>query len=336
MKHYIFGFDAAAPERCADELASKGIDAVVLGGADARTARALSERGIGLYLCFGAHGLSAGLDGQERWSVDALGTPRRWFNSGCPRDEDILSAHLNAALDAVNGDVRGVFVDGARFASFASAEGEDAFFTCFCPRCMERPGSEAAREAVAQLQKTRVPAFMPLLREWLRSREERVQTYLDRFAERVHALRSDLEACAFVFSPSLAGFVGQTSAACRGLDIVAPMIYRRYPHAEGPACLNHEWAAVLRMFGDEVRRFAALADVEFPAPGRSVESILSDGFTPGFVGQEVARARAGMRPEQRLLPILQIEDDERARVASEAISGGADGVGWFMYGQAEL
>lgn len=331
MKQYIFGFDAANPERCAEVLAQKGIGAVVTGSADDRAARAFAANGIELYLCYGAHGFSGG-----RLSVDASGQPRKWFSSGCPNDCETAAAHLEHALDAVNGDVKGVFVDGARFASFASAEGEEAFFTCFCSECMKKLSSEGAREAVMKLQTDRSMTDAPLLKEWLHFRERCVAEYFARFTAKVHALRSDLLACAFVFAPSLAGFVGQTMAACHPLDVVAPMIYRQYPHKDGPACLNHEWAAMKRMFGGETARFAALASDFSDLASRAPEDILRDGFPPSHISREVAAAKTALRDGQCLWPILQIEDPERLNAASAAHNSGADCVGWFMYGQAEL
>lgn len=343
MKHYMFGFDAANPESCAEYFTQKGIDAVVAGNFDDRAVRAFRARKIELYLCYGAHGVSGASDSPEHLSVDALGESRKWFSSGCPCDEEIISAHLNEALGKVSGDISGVLVDGARFASFASAEGGESFFTCFCPRCMEKMArldmdAEAIRAAVAELQRTRFvgPDNASHLSRWLKFRESVVQAYFDRFAEAVHALRPGLLAGAFVFAPSLAGFVGQTPSACRSLDIVAPMLYRAYHYEHGPATLNHEWAGLARIMGESSHRFCRLGGAFAEPLDRSADDILKKGFPPEHIRLETEAARLRLREGQRLLPILQIEDDLRPESFAAALSGGADGAGWFAYGQAEL
>jgi len=247
MKRFIFGFDGSRPGECARELRERGIDAVIVGGADAPTLDALRKHGLGLYLCYGAHGLGGVSDARAHSALDAEGEPAAWFSSGCPNDEALIGVHLDAVIDRAREmeDVRGVFVDGARFASFASAEGPDGFFSCFCPRCMEKMDAmgldaEEIRLSVRRLKRDRLvrEGDFAFLRAWFSFRESCVKRYMERFAERVHAVRSDLKACAFVFAPSLAHFVGQTEAALGALDVVSPMLYRAYPHADGPACLG--------------------------------------------------------------------------------------------------
>lgn len=192
------------------------------------------------------------------------------------------------------------------------------------------------RAAVLRLSGERRIVDEAAIAEWFRFRAACVGEYMARFAERVHALPGRPLAGAFVFAPSLAGFVGQTARACAALDAVSPMLYRAYPHEDGPACLGHEWAAALEMFEPAV--LARLAELSGGAwiPGESAMHLRSHGFPPEHVGQEVKLARARMRAGQLLAPILQIEDGRLADSADAALGAGADGCGYFMYGQAPM
>ena len=347
MKKYIFGFDAARPEACAERLRDAGFDAVVVGTADAATRAALTGAGLELYLCYGAYGTGADLAGEEHLTRDAAGLPRRWFGSGCPNDAALAAARLDAALAALREtpEARGLFVDGARFASFASTEGTAAFFTCFCPRCLRRMESlgldgERIRTAVWALSETRrvAPADAPALRDWFAFRAATQRAYFERFAGAVHALPGRPLACGFVFAPSLGGFVGQTPESWAALDVVAPMLYRAYPHADGPACLGHEWAAARELFDAEtLQALAELAGIDaalIPAAGEA--ALKAQGFPPERVGAELSAWRERLGEEQVLSPILQIEDARREETIAAALAAGADGYGLFMYGQAEL
>ena len=338
MKRFIFGFDAKNPSACAAALRRSGFDAVVVGSADQATAAALQREGLALYLCFGAFCLRP----SAAAPLDARGRPAPWFRSGCPNDEELYESHMAAALGKLDDApaARGIFVDGARFASFASAEGTEAFFTCFCPRCMERMekmglDAERIRAAAAALMESRRVGDAEGIRAWFVFRRACVKAYMERFAARVHALPGGREACGFVFAPSLAPFVGQTEA-CAALDVISPMLYRHYPHPVGPACLGHEWAAAKRMFGPSVLgQLLQLAGGSAAAlPEGEAGQALEDGFAPERVGLETAKSeRSG---KQRLLPILQIEDERLGESIRRAMEAGADGVGLFMYGQAPL
>ncbi len=343
MKHFLYGMDTQNPASCARHLREHGFDAVVLGDATPETAAALEAEGLELYLCFGAYGISKESDAL---AVDAHGKPRRWFSSGCPNDMENAEKHLNAVLEkaAALPSVRGILVDGARFASFASVEGIASFFTCFCPRCMQAMNetgldADAIKAAVGRQMETRCPQPQDeeLLRQWFAFREKTVQRYMDRFAARVHELRSDLIAGAFIFAPSLGAFVGQTANACRSLDVVSHMLYRAYPHEAGVACLGHEWAAFLAGFGAsaEALRQIAMPHTALFMP-QNPEKLLTNGFAPEWVGTEVALAHRIRCGGQQLWPILQIEDERIHETISHAKKNGADAVGLFMWGQADV
>lgn len=343
MRHYIFGFDASAPEKCASLLHEQGINAVVAGDWDQRTLDLLKKYDIEAFLCYGAYGI----DSENQICIDALGARRTWFSSGCPNDADLARRHLDAVLrkaQRLHG-LRGVFVDGARFASFASVEGAEAFFTCFCPRCMEKMKSfgldaEQIRKSIAEIQETKqiLPKNRNAVSDWLRFRAHCVQQYMNGFADAVHEL--DLLAGGFVFASSLSPFVGQTAEACRALDIVAPMLYRNYPHPDGPACLGHEWAGLLNLFGEYSSNLAECASngasLDVLKQNNNARSLLQNGFSSSWIGEEIAWAKRNLHRRQHLEPILQIEDEDLTQTVQYALESGADGIGFFAYGQAPL
>ncbi|MBR5546335.1 MAG: hypothetical protein IKU70_05080 [Clostridia bacterium] len=342
MKNFVFGMDTNHPADSARMIRERGYDAVVLGGASTEVAGALDAEGIELYLCFGAYGVPKD---SARLAEDAFHMPRRWFNSGCPNDLENAEKHLNAILEkaAQLPTVRGILVDGARFASFASVEGIEPFFTCFCPRCMQAMqdmglDAESIRETVGRLMQKRSPqpGDEVLLRQWLSFREKTVQDYMDRFAAKVHNLRSGLIAGAFIFAPSLGLFVGQTPVACRSLDVVSHMLYRDYHQQYGVACLGHEWAALVEGFGKDTQAFlnACGADPAFSVT-KTPDELLHGGFEPEWVGLEVAKARENC-PTQQLWPILQLDDDRVHKTAQCSRQSGADAVGLFAYSHGEL
>lgn len=345
MYRYIFGFDKTDPVNCARELKRKGIHAIVTDASGAQFAPLLSDEGLDVYLCFGAFSLDNDINA-NRYCADASGNRRVWFSSGCPNDAALAEKRIHSILECVNPYIKGIFVDGARFASFASSEGTDAFFTCFCPRCMEKmhaSGLDAQdiRACIASL-KHHLPDDMHLIRDWLSFRSTCVKQYMAAFAQRVHALDPSLKAGAFIFEPFLGPFVGQTMDACASLDIIAPMLYRNYPHADGPACMGHEWSALYRMFGDGTPDFVSVTGLEgHPLPkgiSYTAEAVrlLSDGFCPSDVGRCIKTARSLLKPRQLLWPIIQIEDNLLECTERCSFENGSDAIGYFAYSKAHL
>lgn len=343
MKNFVFGMDTQHPAECARQLREHGFDAVVMGGASPEVAAALEAEEIELYLSYGAYGVPK--DSPDL-AQDAFGYSRRWFNSGCPNDLTNAQRHLDAVLEkaAKLPTVRGILVDGARFASFASVEGIESFFTCFCPHCMQAMkkmglDAEAIRETVGRLMRTRKAEDRDaqMLQQWLLFREKTVQQYMDTFAQRVHALRSHLLAGAFIFAPSLGAFVGQTAKACRSLDVVSHMLYRDFHQEFGVACLGHEWAALNEGFGQETDALIRAAAPESPFfVHKTPRDLLESGLEPEWVGREVAYGRQTCLPKQLLWPIIQIDDDRIHETARQARINGADGIGLFAYDNGEL
>ena len=242
---------------------------------------------------------------------DVDGIPRVWFSSGCPNDPGLAESRLEQACRAAGKPgLRGIFVDGARFASPASPEGFDAFWTCFCPRCVRKAGDmgmdagamEKAVRAMIRFIERGEGVLSNACRGWPTGSAfgNGASVNTSRASGRPSESRSDLAAGAFVFTPSLRALVGQDAETVSGLDIVAPMIYRRYPHKNGPSCLDHEWAALLGAItarsgiSFETARAAMRLLSDIPIAAQSAAQLPKEGFPPQVLESETAAARVGL------------------------------------------
>lgn len=342
MNRFMFGIDPTAPAASARRLAEMGYDGVVLSASDApETYAAASDAGLEIWMCYGAHSISDYSQSQHG-AVDAKGAPAPWFGSACPNDAVVYENNMNFAIEKAKNipGLTGIIVDGARFASFASAEGVGSFFGCFCPRCMDKMremgyDAEAMRNGISRLMDYinggdgDIPSMRDSIENWFNFRAACVKDYMDNFVERAHMC--GLKAGAFVFASSLCWFVGQRPETCGKLDMVSPMLYRAYPHAQGTACLSHEWAAFRELLSHGSRPASELASLLFDMPLMSEDPMA--GFPVEHIGFEVSAARAMIDRGIRLMPIIQTEDDELEAVYDAVMNSGADGCGEFMYSQ---
>lgn len=341
MKKFMFGLGKDYTASAA-KLIELGYDGVVIGGSDLAAFEAAKAAGLETWLCFGAHSIGD-FSADKYGAEDAQGNPAPWFGSACPNAAEVNAYNMDKAFDiARKAGVKGIFVDGARFASFASTEGSKSFFGCFCERCMKKMGKfningPAVRGGISDVMdyldggdaKDKVPVMHAAVDAWFDFRARCVGEYMNNFAVRCHA--EGFDAGAFVFAPSLWWFVGQRPDVLGSLDVVSPMLYRSYPHEEGPACLNHEWAAMKELLSGTARPAAEVASMLFDT------LILSDdpmaGFSPAHVGVETGAARAMLSKRVKLMPIIQTEDAELEKTYAEVMKSGADGCGEFCFDQ---
>ena len=344
MKKFMFGLDKDYAVS-AKKLVDLGYDSVVIGGDDLEAFAAAKQAGLETWLCFGAHSLG-NFSSEKYGAVDAKGNPAPWFGSACPNAAEVNKYNMDKAFDiAKKAGVKGIFVDGARFSSFASTEGSRSFFGCFCDTCMDkmkkfRINGPAVIQGVTDVMdfldggdaKDKVPMMHAAVDAWMDFRSRCVGEYMNNFAVRCHA--EGFDAGAFVFAPSLWWFVGQRPDVLSSLDIVSPMLYRAYPHAEGPACLNHEWNAMKEMLTGTPRTPAEVASMLFDT------AIISDdpmsGFSPEHVGIETGAARAMLAKRVKVMPIVQTEDSELEKTIELVMRNGADGCGEFCYSQKNI
>lgn len=340
MKRYLYGLDPADNAGSASRLREMGYDAVVLSaGGDAF--RAAREAGLETWLCFGAHAIGD-FSQRDYGARDARGADAPWFGSACPNAGAVSNRNMDAAFafaEKTDG-LTGIYVDGARFASFASEEGTSAFFGCFCERCMEKMAAlgfdaAATRSGVVQLMDYLnggdgdIPAIRDAMENWFGFRAACVGEYMEGFCARAHA--AGLKAGAFVFAPSLWYFVGQRPAALSSLDVVSPMLYRAYPHETGTACLSHEWAAFHALLSNAQRSADEVASLLFDISFMTDDPMA--GFSPAHVGFESKAARAQLPKSVSLAPIVQTEDERLNETIERVMESGADACGEFMYAQ---
>ena len=122
----------------------------------------------------------------------------------------------------------------------------------------------------------------------------------------------------FIFAASLAAWVGQTPDVVAGLDIIAPMLYRRYPADSGPACLNHEWARLLQMLTERsgltledavaaVSPWSSLSldrvDTTLPVDRLTADMIRQEGFSAGQYTRETKALLQDLPPGRQVAPI---------------------------------
>ena len=284
----------------------------------------------------------------ENLAQDPRGVPHKWFGSVCPTLPEAREGNLaHAQRAAAEEGIAGIMIDGCRFSSPASGEGLDSFFTCFCPRCMERMramglDAEKIRASVAALQRlcrgeaTEVDAEG--IRQWLTFRKTVVTEHIAAFVRAVHDVKPGLPVGIYAFTPSIAHWVGQDYAALKeaGISLFAPMIYRHWRDRNGPACLNVEVAALAEGLGKALphSRVKALLeqDCSLPMAGGTGEEIFEQGFAPNIVGLEVAKVRMAVE-DAALWPILQLEDEDLAKSETAALAAGADGVAFFAWNE---
>ncbi len=244
----------------------------------------------------------------------------------CPNDAaavDEVFARYAALLDRAGVD--GVMLDRIRFPS--PANGFEALLTCFCPACAARFEREAGYPL--DTLRARARALLEEMRGWTPQEAERrwapgalrappdglfeaagladlaafrarsITAMVARFAG--HARERRLKVGLDLFSPALAGLVGQdyrALAACA--DWIKPMTYC---HAVGPAGLPLELASLARALValcprlEEVDALALLRRAfGWPLPGPSAR-LLAEGLPEHVLALELeAIGRLGLPP----------------------------------------
>lgn len=333
MYYYIFGMDGSDPQQCAKMLRARGFSGVV-NPPDRQSAQAVRAADMDVWGCIGAFSLRPE-DPPEYYAEDAFGRQGAWFGSGCPNEDALWQRNLAKIGRWREWGARGVLVDGARFAS--PCPGTEPFLSCFCKRCMaqgERAGYDMEKmrrdvRAWAQTPGTDAP------RDWMRFRSEYIGKRMARFTSTVH--NANMQSGAFVFAPSLAPLVGQTEEALAGLDVVAPMLYRRYRQRPGIACLNAEYESLWSFYenrGDGDVSRAIFAQTGVWPQKTSAQEIWQSGFLPNAVGEEtthMAKQTKGV-----LAPIVQLDDDYLMDTIEHAVQAGAKAVGFFAYTKEDI
>lgn len=360
LRYWMHGFKGD-PEATAEALKKAGFDVVVAGGAE--VIEAVNRAGMTSWLCGGAFGLGKHKDDDHK-ARDILGRPRVWFSSGCPNHPELREGNLESyrKMSATPG-IKGILVDGCRFASPAS--GLNPFFTCFCPRCQKKAGelgfdfqrmkrdvaafyklltggAEAGAKRASVWSSSPVGVLEWLTRrpgvlDWLGFRRACTTEHFKAVGEVIHGAK--LRMGVYIFTPSVAPVVGQSYVDLRELvDVFAPMIYRNYPKRPGPACLNWELTVLPEELGfagkpeeqpamELILSWTGLAGVVSDRTIKAVQAALP----PEAVGHETAMARELLGGEKDLSPIIYVDDPLMGKTVDLVRRGGGSGVNFFKF-----
>ena len=335
------------PKDGAKHLKELGFSAVV-GSTDA--AEAVIAEGMDFYLCSGAY-RGPDFKGSEWLAEDMWGRKQEWFSSTCPTRSEVRSYNLEQVRRlAQTPGIKGILLDGARFASPSSGSSTDAFFTCFCPHCMEKARKMGFDVKEMQMAAATLYDFvhgkqldlMPFyfgLREWLEFRRAATTEHLLDFVETVKSVNPELKAGIYIFAPALSDLVGQNYRDLQGkMDLIAPMLYRCYPDPNGPACLNVELADMLRMLEgaadlSEEQRIRMIGGfVGHELTGYEKPADMQAGLSTRILKRETERARI-MCPKEELVPIIQLDDPLLGEAIDQTFAGGAEAVNFFVYNE---
>ena len=335
------------PENGAALLKEMGFKAAVTG--PSQTEYSLAH-GLDAYICTGAYRGPA-FKGEYWLAVDTKGRPQPWFSSTCPTREEVRKYNLEqVARMAKKPGIKGILIDGARFASPASANTPDCFFTCFCPSCRRKMQDygfdpdelenavDALYNCVHGVKLDLHPYIAPLM-DWLTFRRISTTEHLKNFADTVRAVNPDLTVGIYIFAPSLSTLVGQNYRDVDSfMDLVSPMLYRAYDEAPGPSCLNMEAYAIMRMLyevpslnlDEKTQLLHYITGFPFDEP-KTLER-LRKGFSPDILRLETSRAKT-MLHHSCLGPIIQLDDPRLEESAYQTIQGGASLVNFFVFNQ---
>lgn len=358
-RYWMHGFHGA-PKATAEALKAAGFDVVVAGGD--KVIEAVNAAGMDSWLCGGAFGLGKHGKDDAQKARDLAGRPQVWFSSGCPNSTVLREANLESyAKMAATPGIKGILVDGCRFASPAS--GLDPFFTCFCPTCREKAGKlgfdfDAINRDVKALynaltgkavaKRRRGAAWLtspvgvlewltdyPGVLDWLRFRRTCTTEHFRAVGKIIHDAK--LKMGVYIFTPSIAPVVGQSYVDLREfVDVFAPMIYRNYPERPGPACLNWELTILPEELGLEgkpseeqaMQLILAWTGLWQVTSARTIKQIRA-ALPPEAVGYETAMARALIGKDVTLAPIIHIDDPMMTKTAGLVRKSGASGVNFF-------
>ncbi len=344
MKFRMYGFSENYKELFS-VYKQTGIQSVVSGKNNVAM-KVAKESGLKYYICTGAYGTSD----EKEHCQSITGERTSWFRSGCSNHLDLRERSFKRAEDTAKlPDLNGIIIDGARFASPESIESMDAFFTCFCPRCMAKMDSLGFDSQEIKLS---VSAFYHLikhnkpfklqnhisnLKDWLTFRRLCVTEFLTEYIDRIKTVNQDIETGIYIFSPSLSDLVGQSYRDISSIvDFISPMIYRHYKYPQGPACLDHEIAAISGYFeekDDEVKSviidtFKKLTGVDYSIYGTR-EQLLKEGLPPEVVVSETKKA-AFLSGDCPVIPIILLDDVNLENIIVE-ISDVVNEIDFFAY-----
>jgi len=362
----MHGVDKNSLEESFRILKERNFDAVVVSF-DEEMIDLAQKYGLEAYVFSGTYSVSEEFDDDRYLCEDIYGIKHIWFGSTCPNKASVREHNIEEIkkVSSIKG-VRGIFLDGARFSSPCSSLDFNSFFTCFCSDCRQKAES-LGFDFKRMFQDVRKLADMinnegkgrdinwvnalhggldmvyffqafPGILDWLNFRRVCTTEHIMAVSKAVRESKEGNLMALYIFTPSLAGLVGQSYLDLREhVDIFSPMIYRAYLQGEGPACLNTELARLAEkcMLGLSIDGKAAVRFVSyltgFDLKEYATPEDIHRGLPISCIEKETAKARALLGSKSVLAPIIQLDDNSLASSIKAVKDAGADGVNFFLY-----
>jgi len=334
----IYGYDAANMAGTAAVLKEYGFSSVV-GHAPAKAAEFFAQNGLDCYAVQGCFSIDESIDSPENLCIDIEGNRTKWFGSACPNSPAAIQKCLaEAKRIAAMPHLSGIMIDGARFASPASAEGANAFFTCFCGHCQARmaefgylPQKIMASVSALYTREFNLDAHRSGILDWLEFRRRVITRHLTDYVVTIRAANPALKIGMYLFAPSIAPLVGQSYCDLSKIfDFLSPMLYRHYTEAASPACLDHEIIALLKP-SVAFTLYEEITGLPFgEMPG--IEAFKSNGCPVAYIEREVSKAveqTAGGRAD--VSPIILLKDAALPECIRACVDHGIKTIDFFMY-----
>ena len=350
----MYGVDRNDKAGSMNALKDSGFSGIVTGH-DPETANIAADLGIDAYYCQGAYPVPATKDIDLYLSEDINGKKQIWFNSTCPNNELVRTKTLEDTQKwSEDINIKGIFIDGARFSSPCSGKDIDSFFTCFCADCKKKAISfgfdpkkmkHDVKNLYVSLKNGADHPYKLFLqrgvKDWFLFRKHCTTEFLSKFSRIV---RSNNKAAAiFIFSPSISDMVGQNYIELLPyFDIISPMIYRAYKDTPGPACLNRELAAMARLIKplagpDDKAALKLISSLTgIPLDGYDNIDMIDKGLDISVIGHEVKKSVNITGNITKLVPIIQLDDDKLFSAMKEAETGGVNNIMFFLYNKEYL
>ena len=230
-------------------------------------------------------------------------------NSGCLRNPRVKQRLLQRIREAAEKGCNTVVLDALRYPGPSDGS---LFLSCFCPYCKRaNPGLERVRERLFSAIRERDPVLLArALEELAVIRALSVEEALEQASREARSLGLRLEAA--VFPPSLAPLVGQRlDRLAQRLDRVQIMLYHR---CNGPACHNHEYAALQRLLVRLVDRPEEVLKVLGISAPAQPDELEKKGTPPGRIVEEAKEAKRLLG--SKAVPILWL-DNAIAKILEE-------------------
>ena len=167
--------------------------------------------------------------------------------------------------------------------------------------------------------------------DWFAFRAACIKRYVAELADIVAKQGGNKQFCAYLFTPSLAPFVGQNYAKFEPfLTRIAPMIYRM---ADGDSILGSEVGAIAGWSsGDAVAVRAALRFTGLASVSRTQTMVgLRRGFGPSAVAREARLAVGATTAPHKITPIIWLQDSRIDETVSRMLETGVGGISLFAY-----